>query len=76
MSDQLRIGAIEAGGTKMVLAIGTIKGEIVEREVLPTEEPEIVLPKIIEWFQKRKISALGVGAFGPTGVNPNLPSYG
>ena len=42
MSDQLRIGAIEAGGTKMVLAIGTIKGEIVEREVLPTEEPEIV----------------------------------
>lgn len=31
MSDQLRIGAIEAGGTKMVLAIGTIEGEIVER---------------------------------------------
>ena len=76
MSDQLRIGAIEAGGTKMVLAIGTIEGEIVEREVLPTEEPEIVLPKIIKWFQERKISALGVGAFGPTGVNPNLPSYG
>ncbi len=31
MSDQLRIGVIEAGGTKMVLAIGTIEGEIVER---------------------------------------------
>ena len=46
------------------------------REVLPTEEPEIVLPKIIKWFQERKISALGVGAFGPTGVNPSLPSYG
>lgn len=76
MSSMLRIGAIEAGGTKMVLAIGNAEGSIFEREVLPTEEPEKVVPKIIKWFQKRDISALGVGAFGPTGVNPKLSTYG
>ena len=70
------LGGIEFGGTKIVLATGTPDGKIYEREVFPTTAPESVLPKIVDWFKARSIQALGVGAFGPTGVNPDLPSYG
>ena len=31
-----RIGALEAGGTKMVLSVGTPEGEVLEREEIPT----------------------------------------
>lgn len=76
MAAELCIGALEAGGTKMVLAVGMPNGEILERELIPTAEPARIVPKIITWFADRRIDALGVGAFGPTGVNPELPSYG
>lgn len=76
MADGPRIGALEAGGTKMVLAIGTREGKILEREVMPTTEPAGIVSKMIAWFAEREIDALGVGAFGPTCVNPELPDYG
>lgn len=38
-------GALEAGGTKMVCAIGNEKGEILERVSIPTETPEVTLPE-------------------------------
>lgn len=31
---------------------------------------------MVNWFAERNIKALGVGAFGPTGVNPASPNYG
>ena len=37
----MRLGALEAGGTKMVCAIGNANGEIYERISIPTETPEI-----------------------------------
>ena len=43
----MRLGALEAGGTKMVCAIGNENGEIFERISIPTETPEITLPKLI-----------------------------
>ena len=76
MCAETLLGGIEFGGTKIVLATGTSDGKICEREVFPTTAPESVLPKIVDWFKARSIKALGVGAFGPTGVNPDLPSYG
>ena len=76
MCAETLLGGIEFGGTKIVLATGTPDGKICEREVFPTTAPESVLPKIVDWFEARSIKALGVGAFGPTGVNLDLPSYG
>ena len=46
----MRLGALEAGGTKMVCAIGNANGEIYERISIPTETPEITVPKMIEYF--------------------------
>ena len=36
----MKLGAIEAGGTKFVVCIGNEKGEVLERESFPTEAPE------------------------------------
>lgn len=69
-------GALEAGGTKMVLAIGTVNGEIIEQKSIPTQHPSITMPKIIEYFKSKDIIALGVGSFGPIDLNPNSPTYG
>ena len=71
-----RIGALEAGGTKMVLAVGTADGHIEEQVSMPTVEPERVVPEMAQWFADKKVDAIGIGAFGPTVVNPNNPDFG
>ena len=70
------IGALEAGGTKMVCALGDENGTILEQVSIPTTTPQETIPQIIAYFQDKKIEALGVAAFGPVDVNPNSPTYG
>lgn len=70
------IGALEAGGTKMVCAIGREDGTILEQVSIPTTTPEETLPKIVEYFKDKEIKALGVAAFGPVDVNPRSETYG
>lgn len=70
------LGAIEAGGTKMVCAIGNENGEISEQTSIPTETPEITIPKMLSFFQDKGIDALGIGCFGPIDVNRNSDTYG
>ncbi len=74
--DRQLIGAIEAGGTKMVLATGYADGTIVERASISTEEPAKTVPAMVEWLSGKGIAALGIAAFGPTAVNPKSPDYG
>ncbi len=69
-------GALEAGGTKMVLAIGNEHGEIQEQMSIPTQTPDITIPQIIDYFQNKKIQALGVGSFGPIDLDKNSSTYG
>lgn len=71
-----KIGALEAGGTKMVLAIYQEDGVELERITLPTETPEVTMPKMIKFFREHNIDALGVGTFGPVDLNPESPTYG
>lgn len=70
------IGALEAGGTKMVCAIGNENGEILEQISIPTETPEITMPKMIEYFKEKNIEALGIGCFGPIDLNKKSATYG
>ncbi len=72
----MRIGALEAGGTKMVCAIGNENGEIFEQVSIPTETPTVTMPKIIEYFKERNIDALGIACFGPVCLDKNDPKYG
>lgn len=70
------LGALEAGGTKMVCAIGNEKGEITEQISVPTQTPETTIPKLIDFYQGKGIEALGIGCFGPIDLNRNSKTYG
>lgn len=72
----MRLGALEAGGTKMVCAIGNENGEIFERVSIPTESPEVTMPKLISYFADKEIEALGIGCFGPIDLNRSSKTYG
>ncbi len=69
-------GAIEAGGTKMVLSIGNENHELLERISIPSEKPDIVIPQMINWFASRSITSLGIGTFGPVDLDPASETYG
>lgn len=70
------LGALEAGGTKMVCAVGNESGEISELISLPTREPAETMPEMIAFFQSHKIQALGVGCFGPIDLRKGSQTYG
>lgn len=72
----MRLGALEAGGTKMVCAIGDENGSVFERESYPTRMPEETIPNIIGFFRDRNIEALGIGSFGPLCLDPDDPAFG
>lgn len=72
----MKLGALEAGGTKMVCAIGDENGQIFERESIPTESPEITMPKLIDFFKDKGIEGLGIASFGPVELDEKAPNYG
>ncbi|GJM78848.1 hypothetical protein HMSSN139_13440 [Paenibacillus sp. HMSSN-139] len=49
----MRIGAIEAGGTKFICGVGNEKGEILERISFPTEAPETTLEQAVAFFSRQ-----------------------
>lgn len=69
-------GALEAGGTKMVMAVGKENGEILEQLSIPTETPSITMDRIIQYFKDKSIHALGVGSFGPVDLDKSSDRYG
>ena len=69
-------GALEAGGTKMVCAIGTAQGKILERISVPTRIPETTMPELLNFFQGRGLAAVGIGCFGPVDLDRSSPDYG
>lgn len=70
-------GAIEAGGTKFVCAVGTGPGDLKEQVRFPTTTPRETLAKCIEFFSTQpRLDAIGVGCFGPLDLNPQSASYG
>ena len=72
----MRLGALEAGGTKMVCSIGDETGKILDRATFPTLSPAETLPPMIEYFRNAGIEALGISSFGPLDLNPASPTYG
>ena len=69
-------GGLEAGGTKMVCAIGDEKGNILEREQFYTLSPEVTMPKMIAYFKRHNVDALGISCFGPIDLNKKHSTYG
>lgn len=73
----MTLGAIEAGGTKFVLATSDAAGHIAARHVIPTRDPATTLAAAAAWFEGRgKLEALGIGSFGPVELDPASPRWG
>ena len=72
----MRYGALEAGGTKMIVAIGDENGNILERASFPTLSPSETMPKMIDFFKGKEIVSLGIACFGPIDLNKESKTYG
>ncbi|MDE1549927.1 ROK family protein [Jeotgalibaca caeni] len=70
------VGAIEAGGTKFVCAVGNEANEIIERVSFPTRTPEETLTDIFTFFDQFELAAIGIGSFGPIEINRDSEKYG
>ena len=82
MMDQPRFfGAVEAGGTKFVVAIGNDRGEIVAQERFPTAEPPSTLANMHAFLRRQAhvfgtLAAIGLASFGPVELNKDSARYG
>ena len=72
-------GAIEAGGTKFVAAVGSAAG-VLSSATIPTGKPAPTLRAAVDSLREqagsRGISGIGVASFGPINLNPGSPGYG
>jgi len=71
-------GALEAGGTKFVCAVGSGPREIIEELRFPTTDPAGTISRTVDFFRKHRdtIGAVGIGSFGPLDPDRNSPAYG
>lgn len=72
------IAGIETGGTKVVLALAESgrPDTPVSAWTIPTRGPRVTVRAIIELLGDHNIEAIGLGSFGPVGVDPDDPRYG
>lgn len=69
-------GGIEAGGTKMVCAVADEQLEIIEQRSIPTTTPQETLTQLFAFFDQYSLAGMGVGSFGPIGIDPSKENYG
>ncbi|WP_341713080.1 ROK family protein [Erythrobacter sp.] len=75
------IGAVEAGGTKFVLALARPDGTVIERARIDTRDGQTTLREMTAWFAATQarhgsIDAFGIASFGPIGIDPGQDDYG
>ena len=73
-------GAVEAGGTKFVCAIGNDRGEILTQERFPTGDPGSTLANMHAFLRRGRslgeFAAIGVASFGPVELDPTSGRFG
>ncbi|HEY2465686.1 MAG TPA: ROK family protein [Steroidobacteraceae bacterium] len=79
-SEARLFGAVEAGGTKFVCAIGDESGAIHAETRFPTADPDSTLARVRDFFKVRRAdfasSAIGVACFGPIILERTETNYG
>ena len=76
-----RVGSVEAGGTKVVCAVGTGPEDLRDVVRLPTTTPAETLGRVLAYFREQverqgPLGAIGIGCFGPLDLDPGSPTYG
>jgi len=76
VSGQL-VGGIEAGGTKLVCAVGAGPDGIRSETTIPTAAPDETLGAAVAFFRAHApIAALGIASFGPLDLDPASATWG
>ena len=71
------VGAVEMGGTKINLAVGTGPGDLRAEAIVPTTDPAMTIGAIIEFLKRHPdIAAIGVSAFGPLCLDRQSAAWG
>ena len=71
------VGAIDAGGTKWLCAVGTGPDDLVATETIPTTRPDETIGRALAFFRRQgPIEAVGIGCFGPVDLRPGSPAWG
>lgn len=78
---QRLIGAIEAGGTKFVLAVAREDGTILQEARIATRTPDQCFPEVAQFFRAAAaahgpLASFGVASFGPIDIDPASSAYG
>jgi len=71
-------GAIEAGGTKFVCAVGTAPDDLTVTQ-FPTTSPEATIGSAVTFLKEHsggRLQAVGIGSFGPVDLCPSSPMFG
>jgi fructokinase len=69
-------GAVEAGGTKFICAVGSRPDDLISQRI-PTTSPRETIDRVIAFFRSRPpVTAIGIGSFGPLDLDPNSRTYG
>ncbi len=71
-------GGIEAGGTKLVCAVGSGPDNILAEVQFPTTTPDETIGRAVDFLRawREELTAIGVASFGPVDLNPASPTYG
>jgi len=69
-------GAVEMGGTKTDVAVGTSFEDMSEPHRIPTSEPDSTLGEITEFFANHDVHSVGVASFGPMNLDKSSARYG
>ena len=75
-------GGIEAGGTKIVCAVGTGPDDLRAEVRFATSAPEETIGRAVAFIREQvaatgeTLAAVGIASFGPIDPDPRSPSYG
>ncbi len=71
-------GALEAGGTKWVCAVGAGPDDIRATTRFATTTPDATIAQAIAFFRpyQAELTAIGIGSFGPLDPDPASPTFG
>lgn len=81
MAQPSLFGAVEAGGTKFLAAIGNERGEILAQHRIPTADPHSTLAALHAFLRRQAetfgpLAAIGMASFGPVELDKNSVRHG
>lgn len=75
-----RVGGVEAGGNKIVCAIGTGPDDVRAEACFPTTAPAETLARAVDFFRahaaREPLAAIGIACFGPLDLAPDSATAG